>query len=192
MRTCPTTPLLMLMALLPARLLFGDGDLAPGARVRVTMRAAANQEVGGRAREKRIQGKLVALDEATMTMETDGQSRPTVVPRPAIKKVEVSTRGSRKGRAALIGFGVGALIGGAWGYSVVDDCSRGTFLCIFPKEDRPGLTLGGAVLGGALGAGLGALLGPGERWQERPGAQLRLTVAPTRGRGAAISLALRF
>lgn len=192
MRPCPTTPVMMLMALLPARLLFGDGDLAPGARVRVTMSAAANQEAGGRAHEKRIQGKLLALDETTMTVETEGQSPPMVVPRPAIKKFEVSTRPSRKGRAALIGFGVGALIGGVLGYSTAEDCSQEEFLCIFPKEDRPGLTLGGAALVGALGAGLGALLGPGERWQERPAAQLRLTVAPTRGRGAAISLALRF
>lgn len=192
MRTSQATPLMMVIALLPARLLFGDGDLAPGARVRVTTSAAANQEAGGRAREKRIQGKLLALDEATMTIETEGQSPPMVVPRPDIKKVEVSTRRSRKGKAALIGFGAGALIGGAWGYSLAEDCSQGEFLCLFPREDRPGLTLGGAVLVGALGAGLGALIGPGERWQERPGAQLRLTVTPTRGRGAAISLALRF
>jgi hypothetical protein len=184
---------MILMALSPARLLFGEGDLAPGARVRVTVTAATNQEVGDRTREKRIQGKLLALDEATMTIETEGQPRPPiVVPRPEIKKLEVSTRKSRKGRAALIGAGMGALIGGALGYSLADDCSREELFCIFPKEDRSKDALGGALLVGALGAGLGALIGPGERWQERPVAQLRLTVAPTRGRGAAISLALRF
>jgi hypothetical protein len=183
---------MILMALLPARLLFGEGDPIPGARVRVTATAATNQDVGDRSRERRIQGKLLALDEATMTIETEDQPRPIVVPRPEIKKLEVSMRPSRKGRAALIGAGAGALIGGVWGYSSASDCSSEEFLCLFPKEDRPKLALGGAVLVGALGAGLGALFGPGERWQERPGAQVRLIVAPTRGRGATISLALRF
>ena len=109
MRTYQTTPLMMLMALLPARLLFGEGDPIPGARVRVTAAAATNQDGGDRSRERRIQGKLLALDEATMTIETEGQPRPIVVPRPEIKKLEVSMRPSRKGRAALIGAGAGAL-----------------------------------------------------------------------------------
>ena len=192
MRTYPTMPLMMLMALLPARLLFGEGDLIPGARVRVTMPAASNRQVPDRSRDQRIQGRLLALDEATMTIESPDQPRPMVVPRPEIKKLEVSVRPSRKGRAALIGAGAGALIGAALGYFLADDCSREELFCIFPKEDRSKDALGGAVAVGLLGAGLGALFGPGERWQERPGAQLRITVAPVHGRGAAISLALRF
>ena len=187
MRTYTTTPLLMLMALLPARLLFGDGDLAPGARVRVAVTVATD-----RSREQRIQGRLVALDDATMTIETSKQPGPIVVPRPDIKKLEVSVRPSRKGKVALIGAGTGALIGGVLGHSLAEDCSRGDFLCLFPKEDRTKDTLAGALSVGVLGAVLGALFGPGERWQERPGAQVRLTVAPAQGRGAAIALVLRF
>lgn len=82
--------------------------------------------------------------------------------------LEFQVRKGRKGRSALIGLGVGAVVGVLAGFAAGDDkCGEGLFGCLFTftAEQKAGML--GAGLGG-IGALVGAISAPGARW-EAPG-----------------------
>jgi hypothetical protein len=183
-RVAPMVPLLVFASLA------ANGQSASetlvGQRLRLTTREGA-----GRA--SRIVGTLVSTDEAGLTLAASGaQDGRLKVPHDAIARAELSLRKSRKGRWAVIGGATGALVGGVVGYLSVAECSRGEFLCIFPKEDRGKHTVGGALILGAGGAALGALFGPGEKWQDARPERLRVSFAPLPHRGARVAVTLGF
>jgi hypothetical protein len=61
-------------------------------------------------------------------------------------------------------------------------------LCFDRSETVPMTGLGL----GLIGAGIGALMGQGERWEAVPEHRLRLGVAPAPGRGVIARLSLSF
>lgn len=156
-------------------------QVEPGTRVRVT-------ENG----QKRVVGRLVSIDETTLSVRPDGNAEPVAVSRSTLTRIDVSQRLGRKRRGATIGLLVGALAGAVALASATEDCSRNDFVCLFPREQQTTNTVLGAVVFGALGAGLGALVAPGEKWESIPSQRVRLSLAPTPGRGVAAQVTIRF
>jgi hypothetical protein len=131
-------------------------ELAPGARVRVTLleRKDAPPRVG----------TILSLPPGALELSTD--STATTIPRLQIARIEIS-RGmkSRTGHGATIGAlflgGAGAMVGLLLGSAIKEETPDGQAIL------GVGLGLSGAV----VGAGLGALIGSGhhaERWETVP------------------------
>ena len=143
---------------------------------RVRLRSTAVQ---GRPR-----GLVVALDDTSLTLSTDG-GLPLKVGLASITSLDASL--GRK-RNALKGLAAGALAGVLIGLSFAVDpnncgpestnlCSRGEGL------------VGGSIVFGGIGAGVGALI-KSDRW-----APVTLSATPQvdrRGRGLGLAIALRF
>jgi hypothetical protein len=128
-------------------------ELAPGARVRVTLIERAP-----------LVGTLVALPPAGLEIRFPPDSTVRTILRPDIERLEISdgTR-SRVGRGAVRGAlivgGIGALGGFLLGMAPLDvEMDQADFVGI------------GLVGGGLLGAGLGALMTAGryEKWKRVP------------------------
>lgn len=68
-------------------------------------------------------------------------------------------RPGRKGKAALLGLGIGAVAGAALGFSNGTDTDWCFFLCSASSK-----AAFGAITFGAIGAGIGAIVGPGAKW----------------------------
>jgi len=103
-----------------------------------------------------------------LRLHVTGEVTPVSVARSAIKRVEIS-RGSHShsGADALIGLGAGALVGGALGAVAGSDLSNE---CA-QNDCGHGLVVFGGLLVGALGAGVGAVIGSfshSERWDSVP------------------------
>lgn len=165
-----------------------------GQRLRLT----TNGE-GSTGKVERIVGTLVSTDETGLTLaaaSSGSGNRTLKVSHAAVTRAEMSTRKSRKRSWALIGAATGAVIGGVLGYSAPVDCSPNDFVCllVYPKENqnRAQYTVAGALIFGAAGAGLGALIAPGEKWQDAGTQRLRLSLAPTPHRGARVAITLGF
>jgi hypothetical protein len=129
-------------------------------RVRITTSNGADTTVAGTIRS--LDGRAIAL-------AVPGRPEPVSVARDQIAKIEVSAgRGSRLTGAligALVGAGVGAVVGKG-------SESNNTYAVNSAAE------AGGAIAFGLLGAAIGALVPPAERWQEAPTSSARLSFAP--------------
>jgi hypothetical protein len=157
---------------------WGQTQLLSGARVRVTTSDTRETLVG----------KVAGIRESALEL-TDVKSSAEVtpvrsLPVGALATIEVS-RGSkgRSGLFSLIGLGVG--VGSALALCAGDQC-RGDF---GPNTSQS------AILLGAFGAGLGALVGLVARhevWEPVPKESLRVAIAPARGRGIAVALSVGF
>ena len=132
----------------------------PGARIRVLTLSG-----------DRLAGKLsTAVGDTLMLTVSDKFGRRLMqhpVPTDHVRELSVS-RGRRRGRGALYGFGVG-LVGGAAvgaGLGVLTSTERQG--CDFCTKEVGAFfgAISGAVLGAPLGAVVGALRGP-ERWERR-------------------------
>jgi hypothetical protein len=137
----------------PAATADGAGSSDPPLRVRVT----APTIVAGR-----IDGRIVAVDDANLTLLSGGETR--VVPAEAVTRVEVRRKTHRKGRGVRIGALAGLAVGVAVGFAAGDDCGAAdapTIVCVSREASAAGVGLAGAL----LGAGVGALAVPGERWE---------------------------
>src|SRR5574337_313150 len=101
-------------------------------------------------------------------------------------------RGSA-GTGALVGLGIGALLGAALGSSGSHGC-QGTGPC-FSFDPGPGAdAAGGALVIGALGAGLGAIIGASshhDRWVRAPWPGRARPFAVRSGHGVGLGLSLR-
>lgn len=148
-------------------------DLVPGARVRITAPSVAPGRLGGTVR---------TLADDAIELAIGGREELFPVPRGAVLRLEVS-EGRNRGKGALIGGGALAAVGaivGAVGCRDSDDFGSG--FC-------------GAVLGGAglvIGGGVGALVGAGDRWKDLPSDRVQVSLTPVAGRGAGLSIRLRF
>jgi len=165
-----------------------SAGLREGARVRASIKKVS--QPAGASNLRRLTGALVGIDDSTLRLETSRDEPPVVVARQDVAKVEVSVRRSRRGKGALIGLGVGAVAGlvlMAAGNS--GGCSREPCIVDF---SGPEYYAGSALLLGAVGAGIGALVAPGEKWETVPNDRLRVAVGPTRGGGVRFGVSLGF
>jgi hypothetical protein len=161
--------------------------LPPGVRVRVTVDKKADPDGGGST----YVGNLAEWDpEALHLKVSDSKARD--IPREAIVRLERSVRRGRKGRAALIGFGLGFATFFTWEQLAAhDSCFRGGNYC--------GFEIAASALLALPVAGVSAIVAPGEQWADVPlhrppnppapsrDAGLQLRLAPvTDGRGAGL------
>ena len=150
--------------------------LAVGTRLRVTT-------------DHRLVGRLVAQDERSLTLQVGEGKPPVVVPRTAVTRVEESLRPGRKGHGALIGAAVGVGAAAILGVAAGDDCSRDELLCYSHGE----VALVSAALLVPLGAVIGALASPGERWGPvSSGQRIGVRLMPTRRGGIRASVSINF
>ncbi len=176
---------LALLTLAAAAPVVRADELATGTRVRVMA-----PMMGGT-----IVGSLVASDAEALTLQTaKGDLRR--VPRADLRHLDVSRKPSRRGRGALIGLAAGAVGGYIWAASTNPDggCEPEPYaFCIFGGPlftDEQSGAMGAVALGG-IGAIVGALVAPGEKWERVPDSAVRVSLAPVRG-GAAVRVSLRF
>jgi len=174
--------MLMLAFAAPAHLAAQDPAVAPGSRIRVYAPSI---------NAKRFVAAVVSLDGDSLTLDAeiwrDGAWKPRLtVPFASMNSLEVSRRRhSNAGKGALIGGGVGAGLVLASLYSCDGYCGG-------PGEE--GKAVAGVAIGGALGAGVGALIGlmfHSEDWQAVPLDKLRIGPSPVTMDGVATSLTLR-
>ena len=161
--------------------------------------AADSPEIGARVRVRLpghgagwLQGHLAMLsaDSAAIALtETPDSVRFATA---SAERVEVSQgRHSHAGKGAVVGLGVGAATGLILGLAAsAEPCED---LCMY--EVGPGEIAGATVMLGAVGAGIGALIGSfshGERWKRvdlHPSGPPRLTPV---ARAGGLGIALRF
>jgi hypothetical protein len=168
--------------------------LTPGTRVRVRTVPYVVEFPGVRIEPTRITGSVVAQDMDTVTVQVAGEGPRTMpranrritgtvvggdngtlalrrsdgttvmIPRAALGKVEQSAGRRSRGRNALWGLLVGAA-GGAAMLAATHSCDgRGFSVCFGPGA----AAAGGAIFGGGMGAGVGALVPGGELWRDVP------------------------
>ena len=146
-------------------------SLKPGMRLRVTAPSQA---------PKRLVGILTSVDPSVLIIQTSKE--PITLRREAIRTLEFSERGGRKKKGALIGAGVGVVA------ALIISATTKEGDLLTPAESG----LAAAILFVPVGAGLGALVAPGERWVPVPAA----AAAPadsTYGRGGfRLALRIRF
>lgn len=118
--------------------------LSPGTRVRITIAGES----------KRLVGTLTSLSAQSLTVQSQDRE-PIVVARESILLLEQSTKPSRKGKGALIGFGLG-LSAGVGKVAMQGGCNDGC--------NGGNLIVGGVVA--ATTAALGALVSSGEHWKD--------------------------
>lgn len=148
---------------------------APGSRIRVTAPGVLG---------KRVVGQFVAVDADTLRVQPQGTTEAVEVPRAAITRLELSSRPSRRGKGAGLGFLVGLGAAVAIGASADDDC----WLCF--SKPTTGLLAG--VLTVPLGTLLGVALAPGERWETYPPERVRVAIGPARSGGVRAAVSVRF
>ena len=143
----------ILFALLIPAALASQG-LEPGDKVR-TIRTPGTAGL-------RQEGVVLSArtDSAVVRLATNPGIESTV----AVSSLEVSRGQHRQGgRGALVGLIVGGVGGFVVGYAGGDDCGPGDFICF----DRRATGLMGAVFFGAIGTGVGAIVGHNtltDRW----------------------------
>jgi hypothetical protein len=177
--------------------------VAPGQWVRISMSRTETLAANGqRARVTKpgatLEGKLQGLDDKSLTLLSvrEGVASPIIVPRTAISSLDLRRRASWKG----VGFLIGGVAGGAAGISAFLH-PAGVLRSIGYKERCDWCVL--TVLGFAGGGILGAIVAPGAQWQEnvaldrvrlgtRRSVRVSVRLAPVRGGGAGLSLAVPF
>lgn len=160
----------VLLGLVPALSAQRADSIAPGTRVRITVR---NTQPGG-ARPVVVIGPLIALRDSAISVRSDSASSEVIVPLGQVERVEVSYR--NRGASALTGGLIGLLVGGVLGYAAGDDCSATSFICF----DHTDTAMMGASAGAGLGLIVGYLAGGQERWRATT-MPLRISVAPATG-----------
>ena len=149
-------------------------SIAVGTRVKVSAPEISTTPVIGTVR---------ALDAKSLTVDVSGRTEPLAVPRDRIRRLEVSTGRRSRWTGALIGGLLGAAAGAALGNSTA---SKNAY------DVKSADQAGGAVLGLLVGAGIGALIPPGERWQDVSSSRYRVSFAPRVDRTPGIAFALSF
>jgi len=154
--------------------------LVPGSRIRIQQRQGAA-----------VQGALVSIGDTAVTVRTS-ETDTVVVARAAIAKVEVyeGTK-SGAGKGALNGFLIGGLGGVLIGVAA-SGSDDGSFLDFNAGEWAVGIGL----TFGALGAGIGALIGSGshtEKWEQAtlPPVLPTVTILPDDSKGRRVALGVR-
>ena len=176
--------LIVALSVSPLLTLAGQGwaALAPGDRVRLTTTSSALPFVGTVVTADSDSVRIRPQDTAVLT----GRRTSVSISRCSVRELEVGVIGpSRTGTGALIGLGMGAVVGALYGVSDASTC-RG--FCFFDPGAEAAI---GAVFFGGIGAGLGALIGlaeGSERWQRVPLSHAHVALG-THGAGLAVSFA---
>lgn len=128
-------------------------------------------------------GRLVTVDEKTLTVDLGDAATPTVLERALVTRIQVSQGRKRHvALGALIGFATGAALG-ALIYANTEDAGE----CCAP-EVFAGVTGGlGALAGGLVGA-----VTKTERWQDVPLAQPRVRSTPDQPGRFMLTVTVRF
>jgi hypothetical protein len=145
---------------------------------------------------KRHTGRLRDANDDVLVLgreKADGVER-LRIPRLDVSTLEVSEQRSRKGHGAVIGALVGVGVAVAVGIVEGESCSvRSTgsslFNICFSRTETALLT---GILTVPLGALVGAVVSPGEKWRLADPARFSLGVGPGPGGGVAARVALRF
>jgi hypothetical protein len=153
--------------------------LVPGRRIRVHRRA-----------ETTLVGDLVSLGPDSLTMTTSAADT-VMVARAAITRLDLSTgTKSKAGKGAVNGLIFGAL-GGALIGVLASGSDDGDFIDFGPGE----WAASGALMFGAVGAGVGALIGAGQRadrWERVALPTVAIVPVPGKGSGVAVGMRFRF
>jgi hypothetical protein len=140
--------------------------LKQGGRVRATVR----QDTGGGTWT--VTGTLLNLDETSLTIAPSNGGLKVLILRDEIYGLESSMKPGGRGKGALIGLGVGAVMGAMVGYAGGDDPEG---MLSFSAGAKAGV---GAVVFGAVGALVGALASSGEQWESIPNKNVQLGFYP--------------
>ena len=149
-----------------------------GARLRLTLATGGHPLVGA----------FVALDGETLTLQVPGRTDAMILRRDGITRAEISEGRRSRTHGALLGAAIGAGSGAIIGIV-------GGLASTSGGEKTYGAVASGTItafLLGSIGAGVGLVLPPAERWKELPLDRVRLTLARVRGRGAALSVTFLF
>lgn len=140
---------------------------------------------------KTLKGRLLSFDDEVFTVQLDGETSPSRIPREAIARVQVGH--SSRGNAILRGAVIGAAVGVSFALAVDPGLVVG-----HPSEVAQSVGVPGAMLGALIGA-----IRPGERWRtadpravhttvpSNGAGGLQLGLAP-QGRGMGVSLSVKF
>jgi hypothetical protein len=151
-------------------------QVSPGSRVRVRIDSPPPPHV--------VIGTVQSIDADTLALAPEGNGAVEHIPVSAIGQLEVSRGRDVVASHVLIGAGLGALAGGAVA-AATSSCASGEWFCL------KGLAImGGVVLGGGVGAVVGALI-KGEKWRNVP-LQPTVSFAPLPGGGAGVSVRIAF
>jgi hypothetical protein len=120
------------------------------------------------------------------------RGEPLALPISSLTRLAVSRDGKSRTRAgATVGFWAGAVAGAAIGAASAASVDSGSW----DYNATFGPIVGGALAGGVVGLGLGALIGSTvkvHRWEAVPLHRIRVDVVTNRGRGLAVSASLVF
>lgn len=181
------TTLVALISLIPLALPAQTEQPVPlGGRVRITVTDTTRTGAPPDSAPRFVIGQLVAFDDSTMSVRNEGGSGDVTVPRSRVQRLEVCT-GSTRGRNAIYGAVIGLGVGGILGYAGGENCSDAGW-CFFPRDET---AVVGAFLGATLGGLIGVVVGHGDRWRETA-VPARVTVVPTGARSLSVSSTLRF
>jgi hypothetical protein len=151
-----------------------DLSLTPGMRVRILAPGIS---------PSKVVGTINRVDDQSVTIDVPGRAEPVSVPREKIARVDVSSGRRSRWVDAAIGAGIVAA-GGALACSASE-----TKHSIVNNSDT---TAACALVGALLGAGIGAVIPPGERWNEMPATRYRVGFAPRPDHGVDLAVAWRF
>jgi len=128
-------------------------QVSPGTRVQVRLPEAQHQ---AGQQGHLLRGRVSSLAEDTLYLAVADSLGPLAIPRSFVKRLEISRGAPSRGISALLG----GLIGGAFGAA--------TFYLVTVISPNGGDSGDAALVGGAIGLGLGGLSGalwPQERWK---------------------------
>ncbi len=126
-----------------------------------------------------LTGSLKNVTSDSLVLELDDSGQSVALARADVAKLEVS---QGRNDYALVGAGLGLLVGAAVGWEIggdVGDIGDGVFVLL-------GITTGGAVLGAVIGSKIG-----GENWEEVPIDEIRVGLLPAAD-GVVVSASIRF
>jgi hypothetical protein len=151
-----------------------DLSLTPGMRVRVLAPGIS---------PSKVVGTISMVDDQSLTIDVPGRSEPILVLREKIARLDVSAGHRSRWRDAAIGAGIGAA-GSALACSANE-----TKHSIVNNTD---VTAGCALVGALLGLTIGAVIPPGEYWNEMPATRYRIGLAPRLDHGLNLAVAWNF
>jgi hypothetical protein len=172
--------------------------LAAAAVLLTAVHAAAQAEPARRVRvrtagERPIMGTLQAMNETAITVKPDGAAGLVTLDRARITRIEVSRGGTRRSTGAANGLVAGGLVGAFLGLLVPNDYCPACFRSYnFRPTPQWKLVVVTAGILGALGAGIGAMVPPGEKWEAVSLDRLHVSVAPDAGRGVRMVVSFGF
>lgn len=148
-------------------------QLSRGDRVRVEVSTA----------EERLVGRLLVLDDKHLNLQVEGEDKPRIFPREDITALAVSGGRRSRGWGVLIGAGAGLALSVALGldeWKNADDYPGWMAIAIHACFIVP------------IGAAIGLVVPPGERWENVLPEDIRVSIGPVRGGGAEASLTVGF